>query len=339
MGQRVFADVLAIAESARKPRYNGSMTPLSLRRIWPVLLIVGLLAIGAVTVYEMQAAGTSPGVADNSTLPPELRRLVPLHTPLAKPMPGEWLAEHHEDGQDYKQYLRSRPIRANPQRRTLYVQPLGEFQLEQRKILDLTAEFLGIYYQLPVKVQADLPLSLVAQSGRRDHPVTGQPQLLSTYILDEVLKPRLPADAVACLALTTADLWPGEGWNFVFGQASLADRVGVWSIHRFGELDGSDEAFRSVLLRTLGTAAHETGHMFSMAHCIYYECAMDGSNSLAEADRHPLWLCPQCLAKLVYATDTDPIKRFRELADFAQRHRLSREHDFWQKSLDALGKP
>ena len=26
---------------------------------------------------------------------------------------------------------------------------------------------------------------------------------------------------VAVLALTTSDLWPGEGWNFVFGQASL----------------------------------------------------------------------------------------------------------------------
>ncbi len=36
------------------------------------------------------------------------------------------------------------------------------------------------------------------------------------------------------LALTTSDLWPGEGWNFVFGQASLSERVGVWSLHRLG---------------------------------------------------------------------------------------------------------
>jgi hypothetical protein len=27
-----------------------------------------------------------------------------------------------------------------------------------------------------------------------------------------------PADALAYLALTASDLWPGEGWNFVFGR-------------------------------------------------------------------------------------------------------------------------
>ena len=38
----------------------------------------------------------------------------------------------------------------------------------------------------------------------------------------------LPKDAFAFVAFTSSDLWPGEGWNFVFGQASMEGRIGVW---------------------------------------------------------------------------------------------------------------
>ena len=121
-------------------------------------------------------------------------------------------------------------------------------------------------------------------------------------MLDQVLRPRLPADASTYLALTTSDLWPGEGWNFVFGQASLNQRVGVWSIARNGDPHGDEHGLPLCLLRTLKTASHETGHMFSMPHCTLYECNMCGSNHRQEADRRPLWLCPCCLAKLCHAT-------------------------------------
>ena len=155
-------------------------------------------------------------------------------------------------------------------------------------------------------------------------------------MLDKVLKPRLPKDAVAMIAFTAADLWPGEGWNYVFGQASLGDRVGVWSINRYGDPDAGDEAFRRCLLRTLKTASHETGHMFSMPHCTLYECNMCGSNHLPEADRHPLELCPHCLAKLCYATGADPAKRFQQLIEFYKAHGLKAEQEFCEKSLAAM---
>jgi archaemetzincin len=88
----------------------------------------------------------------------------------------------------------------------------------------------------------------------------------------------------------------------VTAVASLADPVGVWSISRFGEPGANSEAFRLALRRTLKTATHETGHMFSMQHCTFYECSMCGSINLEEADRHPLWLFPPCLAKLCYVS-------------------------------------
>ena len=161
-------------------------------------------------------------------------------------------------------------------------------------------------------------MDLLPAAARREHPTWHVKQILSTYVLDEVLRPRLPADACACIALTTSDLWPGRGWNFVFGQASLSERVGVWSIARNGDPHGDDAAFRLCLLRTLKTASHETGHMFSMQHCTLYECNMCGSNHREEADRRPLWLCPHCLAKLCHATGADPLRRFKDLAAFSK---------------------
>ena len=152
------------------------------------------------------------------------------------------------------------------------------------------------------------------------------------------MRPRLPADACACLALTTSDLWPGEGWNFVFGQASTTDRVGVWSIARNGDPHGNTDSYRTCLRRTLKTASHETGHMFSMQHCTFYECNMCGSNSLVEADRQPLWLCPICLAKLCHATGADPTKRFDALIKFCKDHELKAEQEFYEKSAEKLRK-
>ena len=181
-------------------------------------------------------------------------------------------------------------------------------------------------------------MDLIPASARREHPTWHIPQILSTYVLNDVLKPRLPEDACAYIALTTSDLWPGRGWNFVFGQASLHDRVGVWSICRNGKPHVGDEEFRLCLLRTLKTASHETGHMFSMQHCTFYECNMCGSNNREEADGRPLALCPICLAKLCYAAGADPVKRFKDLAAFTRRAGLKPQQEFFEKSLAVLEK-
>ncbi|MGA2033907.1 MAG: archaemetzincin [Thermoguttaceae bacterium] len=282
-------------------------------------------------------ANQSGGEAEpQGRLPAMFEKLLPLHTRLAPPQPGDWLAEHKEPGQSYSQYLRGRPIRVDRRRRVIYVQPLGEFDSAQRKVLDRTTEFLGIYFQLPVKIREDLSLDLVPAKARREHPTWHVKQILSTYVLDEVLRPRLPADACAYIALTTSDLWPGQGWNFVFGQASLTDRVGVWSIARNGDPHGGGAAFRLCLLRTLKTASHETGHMFSIKHCTLYECNMCGSNHREESDRRPLWLCPHCLAKLWHATGADPVRRFKDLVAFSSREGLKPEKEFYEKSLALL---
>lgn len=300
------------------------------RRLFPLTVVCPVLFGAHLGCAAAEARDERP------MLPAKFRKLLPLHTRLGKPRPGDWLDRHYEPGQTFRQYVRGRPTKPDQQRGIIYVQPLGDFNKTQRKIIDLTAELMGIYFDLPVKIREDLSLKLIPEKARRTHPSWGDKQILSTYVLNDVLLPRLPKDACVYLAFTTSDLWPGRGWNFVFGQASLSERVGVWSIYRNGDPDKSDAAFRLCLLRTLKTATHETGHMFSIQHCILYECNMCGSNHRGESDRRPIALCPHCLAKLCWATKTDPEKRFEKLIAFCKANGLKPEQEFYEKSLAAL---
>ena len=265
-----------------------------------------------------------------------MERIRPLHRKLGRPRPGDWLDRHKEPGQTFEEYRACRPVKPTKDRRTIYIQPLGHFSETQRKIVTLSAEFMGIYFNLPVKIKDDLPLSIIPKRARRVHPSWGMKQILSTHVLDNVLRPRLPKDAVAYIAFTTSDLWPGRGWNFVFGQASLRERVGVWSIYRNGDPEASAAGFRLCLLRTVKTATHETGHMFSMLHCTLYECNMCGSNHREESDRRPIASCPECVAKLWWITKSDPVERYRKLAAFSRTNGLKPEAEFYEKSVQAL---
>jgi predicted Zn-dependent protease len=132
----------------------------------------------------------------------------------------------------------------------------------QQQILRLTQEYLDLFFDVPVQVRRRVSLAEIPAEARRRHPDWGDDQLLSTYVLRRLLEPDRPDDALAYLALTASDLWPGKGWNFVFGQANLRQRVGVWSIYRNG--DPTDPA---CLRRTLMTASHETGHILTLKHC------------------------------------------------------------------------
>lgn len=60
---------------------------------------------------------------------------------------------------------------------------------------------------------------------------------------------------------------------------------------------------------------HEMCHMFGFQHCYYFECAMNESSSIAEAEQQPLFLCPVCLRKLHKVLKFDVAKRYQLLYD------------------------
>ncbi len=259
--------------------------------------------------------------------------LIPLHRPPALKAPGDWASEHPEQPQSFWQYVLSRPVRPTAVQGVIYVQPLGEFTVEQRAAVESAQLFLAAFYQLPVKSLSAVPASEIPEEARRKNPATGAAQLHTRWVLDVLLPPGRPKDAVALVAFTPEDLYPESAWNFVFGEASLTDRVGVWSVNRFGDPVKEKHLF---VLRTLKVAGHEVGHMLGLHHCSAHACMMNGSNSLPESDAQPLEVCPLCLRKLQWNVGFDVRERFRGLRDFHKVSGLALEREFIEKSLEAL---
>lgn len=266
-----------------------------------------------------------------------ITKLRPLHKKPEKPKDGEWLKTHKEAGQTFSKYRKSQPNVLSGRRRKLYVQPIGDFTETDQSLISTSADFLSIYFQCEVIIKERLSETIIPDSAQREHPSWGVHQLLTSHILNEVLAPELPDDAFATIAFTKSDLWPGEGWNFVFGYASLRERVGVWSLARFGDPEKDDETKKQCLLRTIKVATHETGHMFSINHCVKYRCNMQGSNSLEESDSQPLYLCPECHAKILHATGCQPKERFKKLIEFCNTHELEDQKEYFQRALAKLG--
>lgn len=297
------------------------------------------LVSGHVLLLFLACGGQGTGETTDAEFRPLRRaaeRIKPLHQTKSKPASGDWLAAHREKGQTFDQYYRSNPMRPNAVQTTVYLQPIGDFDDAQQGLVKETVDLMSRFYGLSTKVLDPLGLDVIPRDARRTHPAWGDKQILTTYVLQKVLKPRRPKDAAAMLALTTSDLWPGEGWNFVFGQASLRDRIGVWSLYRYGTTEGNEAEYRRFRRRMFKVALHETGHMFGIHHCTAYECMMNGSNHLAEMDGRPMWLCPECVQKVWWGCDLEPVDRYKSLAEFANLHDLEADLKYWKGCLDRL---
>jgi archaemetzincin len=261
-----------------------------------------------------------------------IKELEPFFKPMGKPGKYDWLAMFQESGQTFDEYLAAEPNIPKGKRKNIYVQPIGKFTSAEQKAVTAAANYLHVFYQLPVKV---LPTKQFPSLNKVDFRMRGYPskrQIRTGFILDKMLKPAMPADAAALVAFTNEDLYTSETMNYVFGQASLDDRVGVWSVLRL-EQGGSPEKF---LTRTLKIAAHETGHMFSMRHCIKYQCLMSGTNNLAETDSRPIDACPECTAKVLYLSKADAEKRYLELADLTRKYGLKNDAAEFEKKAAAV---
>jgi archaemetzincin len=297
----------------------------------------------AARVYEVpNAEACAAALGDMRDQPAALRRVlesVDAFEPMRSPWPNDWLANHPEPGQSFTQWVRARPNRPNNRRHTIYLQPFAAFDVGDGPDLERLKRFAAAFFAMPV---VTLPIGQGSAQlfgnriTTRANPYDGHRQLLTSDILG-VLREVLPSDAFALIGITMEDLYPEPSWNFVFGQASLRDRVGVYSFARYhprlsGGVAGRDS--RALLLsRSCKVLAHETAHMFGIAHCIYYRCLMNGSNHLAESDARPMHLCPIDLRKLQDAVAFDAIERYQHLRDVCRDFGLDDEARWLGKRL------
>ncbi len=293
--------------------------------------LLGLLGLALLPVAGCRRSGPHL-IATASALPavrPRIRAVAafrsddkafaedPEHFPPKRPAEeGDWLARFPETGTTFEEYQSSNFTRKTAARNRIVLQPLGPFDEQQTRLLHKLRDYTAIFFDTPTDLAQGIPLP---ERGRRRRTPRGpgKEQFSTRVILHEVLKPRLPKNAVAYLGVTFGDLYPEPTWNYVFGEASLEERVGVYSLVRYfasfsGEPDTA-EARKTALLRSFKVLGHEAGHMFSLHHCVRYECLMNGSNSLEEMDRSPAFLCRVCLKKLAYNLRFDVRARYRRL--------------------------
>lgn len=309
-------------------------------RPYRLALLISFLIVGlAAQFVRPDAARCAAALGSLDGVPVPMRRALDARgfRPVKTPERMDWLANHQEPGQRFDQFIGGRPNLPDNRRRKIYLLPLGDLDHSGgppvAKLVEFSRAFFGLETAaLPALDLRQLPIR------RRLHPTTHTPQILTTDVL-AVLKVRLPSDAYAVLAVTMEDLYPAADWNYVFGQASLQERVGVYSFarydpKRYGAKPADPE--QVMLRRSCHILAHEAGHMFGIAHCIWYQCVMNGSNHLDEFDGQPLHLCPIDLRKLQWVVGFDVADRYRRLLAFYERAGFVDEADWLRSRLRSI---
>jgi archaemetzincin len=270
---------------------------------------------------------------------------------LPTPKPGDWLSEREERGQTVDQYnVRMKPggmiqmPRKDTYDRIMLVpigasfrnSPLGQF------FAPLLLTYAQAFYH-PMPVDMFPGFVSLKKVGRRKNG-HGHPQ----YLLDDVFKAINSETArdhrsYCRLGVTFEDIYPGPEWNFVYGQARLMDKIGVFSFARHSPLfdDGvraadltqcslTPSGLAHLLRHAIKTMVHETAHMFQILHCVYYQCLMNGNNGPGERAGKSSFCCPVCLRKLMHTIELGAGRKV------PVEERYEQIQSAWEDILEAL---
>lgn len=255
---------------------------------------------------------------------------------------SDWISAHPEEPQDFESFYRDQFRKTpNATHNTIYIQTIGSFGesgAQTNQYVKLLRDYCKAFFHgLTVSL---LPPVTVAETGCsfRINSNSYNLQIL-TGDLFRFLGNKKPQDAFCIIGITMIDLYPSDSWNFVFGQASLCNGMGVFSFARYddnfysrgyagrlkkqlslkkGDYSVFDAYYTppissTLLLRSCKTMTHEIAHMFGLRHCQWLSCVMQGSNHLEESDRRPLDMCPICLRKLQVAIGFKIAHRYKAL--------------------------
>merc|ERR1712136_709733 len=98
----------------------------------------------------------------------------------------------------------------------------------------------------------------------------------------------------------------------------------------------ASENRKLILVRSCRLLVHEIAHLLGVAHCIYYECCMNGSGHLEEDFRQPMFLCPVDLHKLSHLCGFEISQRYKDLKQFFNKFKLINEVDWIDQRFQAI---
>jgi archaemetzincin len=122
-------------------------------------------------------------------------------------------------------------------------------------------------------------------------------QYHSTLLLEHLLAEPTGDDA-RLLGVAGVDLFIPI-LTYVFGEAQLAGRAAVVSIHRLDNAHyGLPRNDRVLLDRLVKEAAHELGHTFGLVHCGNTTCVMRSSTYVEDIDLKSERFCSVCVPRV-----------------------------------------
>jgi archaemetzincin len=252
----------------------------------------------------------------------------------------------------------------------------SESELSDTKLLNAIREYVAAFYTgIEVKFLPELKISSKRKNyylsdeykleSRVAHPydmhkVCGdERQFQVSPILSYLKNVERPKhnDALCLLCLTMVDLYEGDTDSFVAGYAS--GKVGVFSFARYDPnfriesvdsdseeddsdtkvfIDNNEWTSNELLLLQRGCkiAVHELGHMFNIAHCVYYSCCMNGSGHLEEDFKQSIHLCPVDLCKVAHETKCNVATMYRALDSFFAKYHMNPEHEWTSRVIKHL---
>jgi len=241
--------------------------------------------------------------------------------PKRPPGRDDWLADtgaKDRAGQSFRQFCAAKKRAPTREKDTIYLQPIGVCGEDDEESAGPRAPDPGVLAACVeawfggIRVETLPPIHSVAVLKQRIGE-EGQVQLHCGDIHNHLKKVK-PRDAFCVVGYTMVDLYPRDSWNFCFGQARSDTGTGIFSFARYTHCKSAEHFLR----RCCSVLVHEIGHLFGLAHCVWYECNMNGSNHDEESDRRPMHLCPVELHKLYHALGgkLDLHLRDQRLAEF-----------------------
>ena len=214
--------------------------------------------------------------------------------------------------------------------------------------MDIVCEFSHLFFP-SCRVETLPSIEFNDNIAERIHPATKQPQYLLPDIfrhLKKLRRKRGNRQELFTIGVTMMDIYPNPRWNFVYGEASPEDRIGIYSFARFdpqfpslSQTGCTNEEQILILRRAVSTYLHEVMHLFGFEHCIYYLCLMNGANGEEELDQSLIYLCPVCLKKMYLTFGQEHFRImeiYQAILELSKRVGFEKEVKWYENRLKLL---
>lgn len=168
------------------------------------------------------------------------------------------------------------------------VVPMGDVPALVPKVI---AANISAFYKCPAAVLSDRPVPASAFDDRRCQYDAG------------LVMQRLKAwDFAGCskvMGVMSDDIFIPI-FTHAYGYAVQGGDLAMVSLFRLNRnADGSIPPPSRFYERAAKVALHELGHLFHLFHCDDPDCIMHFSGTIADLDKIPFYLCPDCERRLI----------------------------------------